>query len=82
MLIDIHKTSKPVGLNMHLGKTKVMFNDHVNKSTKTVDDKIIEEADSCVCLGKTLTRDVGLRPEIRRRIALGWPQPLVKWITT
>ena len=46
MLIDIHETSKPVGLNIHLGKSKVMFNDHVNKSTITVDGEIIEEADS------------------------------------
>ena len=31
MLQDIHETSKPVGLNMHLGKTKVMWNPVVNK---------------------------------------------------
>ncbi|PFX11273.1 putative uncharacterized transposon-derived protein F52C9.6, partial [Stylophora pistillata] len=49
-----------------------MFNDHVNKSTITVDGKIIEEADSYVYLGKTLTRDGDPLPEIRRRIALGW----------
>ena len=53
MLIDIHNTSKSVGLNMHLGKTEVMFNDHVNKSTITVDCKIIEDAGSYVYLGKT-----------------------------
>ena len=72
MLIDIHKTSKPVGLNMHLGKTKLMFKDRVSKSTISVDDKIIEEADSYVYSGKTLTRDGDLLPKIGRRIALGW----------
>lgn len=72
MRTDIHNTSKPGGLNMHLGKTKVMLNDHVNKSTITVDDMIIEEVDSYVYLGNTLTRDGDLLPEIRRRIALGW----------
>lgn len=72
MLIDIHMTNKPVGFNMHLGKTKVMFNDHVGKSTITVDGKTIEEADSYVYLGKTLTRDNDLLPEITRRIAVGW----------
>ena len=57
---------------MHLGKSKVMFNDHVNKSTITVDGKIIEEVDSYVYLGKTLTLDGDLLPEIRKRIALSW----------
>ena len=33
MLQDIHETRKPVGLNMHLGKTIVMFNSAVNKRT-------------------------------------------------
>ena len=32
MLIDVHNTSKPVDLNMHLGKAKVMFSDHVNNN--------------------------------------------------
>ena len=32
MIQDIHETSKPVGLNMHLGKTKVMCNPAVNKT--------------------------------------------------
>jgi ribosomal protein S16 len=30
-------------LNMHLGKTKVMCNDHVNMRDISVDGKIIEE---------------------------------------
>ena len=46
MLIDFHKRSKPVDVNMHQDKTKVMFNDC--KSTISVDGKIIEEADSSV----------------------------------
>ena len=40
-------------------------------STITVNGKTIE-ADSYVYLGKTLTQDGDLLPEIRRRIALGW----------
>ena len=31
MLQDIHDINKPVGLKMHLGKTKVTCNKHVNK---------------------------------------------------
>ena len=35
ILTDIHKKGKPVGLNVHRGKTKVMFNDHVNESVNS-----------------------------------------------
>jgi len=52
MLIDFHKRSKPVDVNMHQDKTKVMFNDCVRKSTISVDGKIIEEADSYVYSGR------------------------------
>ena len=41
MLTDIHNTSKPAGLNMPLGKTKVMFNEHAKKCTITVNGEII-----------------------------------------
>ena len=40
ILHDINETSKPVELNMHLGKTKVVFNKHVSPSPVTVDDKV------------------------------------------
>ena len=33
MLVDINNYSKPVGLNMHLGKTKIMLNNHTEKAT-------------------------------------------------
>ena len=80
MLTDIHNTSKPAGLDMHLGKTKVMFNEHAKKCTITVNGENIKEVDSFVYLGKTVTKDGDLLPEIRKRIALGWAA-LVKWIT-
>ena len=70
MLTDIHNTSKPAGLDMHLGKTKVMFNEHAKKCTITVNGENIKEVDSFVYL----------LPEIRKRIALGWAA-LVQWIT-
>ena len=41
MLVDINNYSKPVGLNMHLGKTKIMLNDHTEKATVEVDGKAI-----------------------------------------
>ena len=81
VLTDIHNTSTPAGLIMHLGKTKVMFNEHAKKCTITVDRENIKEVDSYVYLGKTVTKDGDLLPEIRKRIALGWAA-LVKWITS
>ena len=81
ILTDIHNTSKPAGLNMHLGKTKVMFNEHAEKCTITVNGKNIKEVDSFVYLGNTVTKDCDLLPEIRKRIALGWAD-LVTWITS
>ena len=41
MLQDIHDTSNPVGLKMHLGKTKLMYNKHVKKDNVIVDGKKI-----------------------------------------
>jgi len=72
MLIDIHNASKPVGLNMHLGKTKVMFNKHVTPAVVTVNGTIVEQVDSYVYLGRTISHDGSLLPEIKRRITLGW----------
>ena len=45
MLQDIDDISKPVGLKMHLGKTKVICNKHVSKDDVIVDGKKIEEVD-------------------------------------
>ena len=59
MLVDINNYSKPVGLNMHLGKTKIMLNNHTEKATVEVDGKAIEEVEKCVYLGKTVSRDGG-----------------------
>ena len=72
MLNDIHNTNKPTGLNMHLGKTKVMFNEHAKKCTITVNGETIKEFDNYVYLGKTVTKDDDLLANIRKRIALGW----------
>ena len=72
MLVDINNYSKPVGLNMHLGKPKIMLNNHTEKATVEVDGKAIEEVEKYVYLGKTVSRDGDLMSEIKRRITLGW----------
>ena len=61
-----------MGLNMHLGKTKIMLKNHTEKATVEVNGKAIEKVEKYVYLGKTVSRDGDLMPEIKRRITLGW----------
>ena len=72
MLQDIHDISKPVGLKMHLGKTKVMCNKYVNKDNVIVDGKKIEEVNRYVYLWQMVTKDHDQVHEIKRKIANGW----------
>ena len=72
MFQDIHDISKPVGLKMHLGKTKIMCNKHVNKDDVIVDGKKIEEVDRYVYLGQMVTKDHDQVQEMKRRIGQGW----------
>ena len=72
MMQYIHNISKLVGLKMHLGKTKVMCNKHVNKNYVIVDGKKIEEVDRYVYLGQMVTKDHDQIQEIKRRIGQGW----------
>ena len=72
ILQDIHDISKPVGLKMHLGKTKVMCNKHVNKDDVIVDGKKTKEVDSYVFLGQMVTKDHDQVQEMKRKIGQGW----------
>ena len=56
---------------MHLRKTKVMCNKHVNKDDVTVDGKKIEEVDRYVYLGQKVTK-VHDQVEMKGRIRQGW----------
>ena len=53
---------------MHLGKTKVMCNQHINKDDVIVDGKKIEEVDRYVYLGQMVTKDHDKVQEMKRRI--------------
>lgn len=55
MLTDIYRTSSLVGLNIHLGKTEVMINDHATRSIIFVDGKHIEEVDIYIYLDKKVS---------------------------
>ena len=68
----IHLRSKPVDLNIHLGKTKVMLIQYTSSAPITVDGQTVEEVESYIYLEKVVTKDGDLLPEIKRSIALGW----------
>ena len=72
MVQDIHETSKPVGLNMHLGKTKVMCNPEVNKTDININGRKIEEVDNYIYLSQMMTNDHDHKQELRHRIGLDW----------
>ena len=72
MIQDIHDITKPVGLKMHLEKTKIMCNKHVKKDDMTVDGKKIEEVDSYVYLWQMVIKDHNQMQEMKRRIGQGW----------
>ena len=71
MLLDINDISKPVGLKMHLGKTKVTRNKHVNDNV-IVDGKKIEEIDWYVYLRNVVNKDHNQVQEMKRRFRQGW----------
>ena len=72
MLKDIHDISKPVGLNMHLGKTKVMCNKQVNKDNVIVDWRKIEEVDRYIYLRQMVSKDHYQVQEMKSGIGQGW----------
>ena len=57
MLQDILETSKPVGLNMHLGKTKVMCNSVVNKMDISISGRKIKDVNSFIYQRQMVTKD-------------------------
>ena len=72
MLQDIHDISKPVGFKIHLRKTKVMYNKHVNKDDVIVHEKKIQKVDKYVYLGQMVAKDLDQVQEMKRRIGQGW----------
>ena len=57
---------------MHLRKTKLMCNKHVNKDDVIVDVKKIEEVDKYVYLGNMVTNDQDSVQKVQSGIGQGW----------
>ena len=60
-----------VGLNLHLGKAKVMFSKRTTPANIIVNGTIIEQVESYIYLCRTITQDGKLLSEVKRRIKLG-----------
>lgn len=58
--------------NIHLGKTKVMFNSHAETSPVIVAGTTIEGLDSYVTLGKKIARNRALLLDVKIRVVLDW----------
>ena len=72
MVQDIHETSKPVGLNMHLGKTKLMCNPVVNRTDININGRKIKEVKSYIYLGQMVTKNHNQEQELRCIKGLSW----------
>ena len=72
MAQDTPETSKPIGLNMYLGKSKVMCNPVVKKMDINVNGRKIEKVDSYIYLSQMVTKDHNQDQEMRCRIGLDW----------
>ena len=81
MLTYIDLASKPVGLSMHLSKTKVSLNENATTSTVDVHGNTIDKVDRYVYLGKMVT-EAGVS-FLRSRGALHWDeQHSARWPTS
>ena len=72
MLNDLNRESLKVGLKMHKGKTRVMFNDKAQCRVIRVDNKALEEVEEYNYLGQVLKLTRDNEHEIKRRITFGW----------
>ena len=56
---------------MHLGKIKVMLNYYTSSAPIILDGQAIEEVESRIYLGKVVTKDGDLLPEIKEKDSSG-----------
>ena len=72
MLNNLNREILKVGLKMHKGKTRVIFNDKAQQRIIRVDNKNLEEVEEYNYLGQNLKLTRDNEHEIKRRITLGW----------
>ena len=72
MLNDLNRESFKVGLKMHKGKTRLMFNDKTQRRVIRVDNETLEVVEEYNYLGQILKLTRNNEHEVKRRITLGW----------
>ncbi len=70
LIKDLYKNARIAGLEMNIGKTKILAKNKRNNITMT--SQIIENVDSIVYLGQLISIEKRFNKEIERRIALEW----------
>ena len=72
MLTELHTESIKDGLKMHVGKTKVIFNNYADKKEIIVDNKEIEILEEYIYLGKVARIDEGMNVDLNRGLLSRW----------
>jgi hypothetical protein len=72
MLNEINSESKKLGMKMNMKKTKVMYNEYVNRKPVQIGTEEVEGVTEYVYLGQLVKMENDKTDEIRRRIAAGW----------
>ncbi|KAI5743429.1 hypothetical protein M8J77_018082 [Diaphorina citri] len=69
---DLAIAAKEIGLKMNISKTKIMYNEWCTAGYVSVDNKNLEQVEEYVYLGQLINLKGDFKPEIFRRINLGW----------
>jgi hypothetical protein len=72
MLNELNRESRVLGLKMNMKKTKIMFNEYINKRVIKIDNDVVEHVEEYVYLGQLVKMDSDKTDEIKRRIAAAW----------
>ena len=71
MINELNVAGKKAGLEMNVGKTKIMTN-NISKPELKIDNINIEYVDEIVYLGQKIALEEGGKKEVERRITLAW----------
>src|SRR3981189_1077652 len=69
MLNEVNMESNKLGMKINMKKTKVMYNEYVNRKSVHIETEEVEKVDEYVFLGQLVKMENDKTDEIRRRIA-------------
>ena len=71
MLSELSTESRVLGLKMNMKKTKLMFNEYINKRIVQIHNDVVERVEEYVYLGQLVTMQSNKSDDIKR-IAAAW----------